>query len=54
MSSRCIINIENIIDINKDLIDDYDLVNNYCPFDMELYEFKNLENREVPKIFKLI
>ena len=50
MSSRCIINIENIIDINKDLIDDYDLVNSYCPFDMELYEFKNLENREVPKI----
>ena len=49
MASRCIINIENIIDVNKDLIEDMNIVNSFTPFDMEVYEFKNLENKDVTK-----
>lgn len=49
LASKSVINIENIVYTYKDLIEDDNLANSFVPFNMELYKFKNLDDREVPE-----
>lgn len=49
LAGKAIINIDNIVDANKDLIEDLLLVGDFSTFDMDVYEYQNLTNKEVPK-----
>lgn len=49
MAGKAIINIDNIADANKELIENDLMLSNFSPFDMEVYEYHNLTDKEVPK-----
>lgn len=49
LASKSVINIENIVDTYKDLIEDDNLTNSFTPFNMEIYKFRNLDDKEVPE-----
>lgn len=49
LASKSVINIENIVDTYKDLIEDDNLANSFSPFNMEVCKFRNLDDKEVPE-----
>ena len=49
LASRSIINIENVVDTYKDLIEDDNIINSFVPFNMEICKFQNLDNKDVPE-----
>lgn len=49
LASRCCIKIDNIVDANIDIIEDDNYDIDFTPFDMDVCEFKDLLNNELPK-----
>lgn len=49
LASRCCIKIDNIVDANIDIIEDDNYDIDFTPFDMDICEFKDLLNNELPK-----
>lgn len=49
LASRCCIKIDNIVDANIDIIEDDNYDIDFIPFDMNICEFKDLLNNELPK-----
>lgn len=49
MAGKAIINIDNIADANKDLIENDLVLSNFSSFGMEVYDYHNLTDKEVPK-----
>lgn len=49
LASRCCIKIDNIVDANIDIIEDDNYDVDFTPFDMDVCEFKDLLNNELPK-----
>lgn len=49
LASRCCIKIDNIADANIDIIEDDNYDIDFTPFDMDVCEFKDLLNNDLPK-----
>jgi len=49
LASRCCIKIDNIVDANIDIIEDDNYDIDFTPFDMDVCEFKDLLNNDLPK-----
>lgn len=49
LSSRCCIKIDNIVDANIDIIEDDNYDINFVPFEMDVCQFNDLLNNDLPK-----